>query len=170
MALFQAINHSQQRVPIQSDNQLAKSLSRLSHGVHAGSTVVLLSDFHGFNEAARKSLGAVLNSLDIVAVHITDPLDHRLPPPGKYPISSSVQNDKSRWLLNIGSNAERKRYAQHFSEQQQDLKSLFAHNRHCYIGVSTDAPLLDSAASVLARQPLPQTANHSAQPSLGIET
>lgn len=152
MSLFRAIHHSQQRVPRHSGDQFAKSLSRLSHGVHTGSTVVLLSDFYGFDDKARRALGAVLNKLDIVAVHITDPLDSQLPPPGNYPLTSSLQGEGARWMLSIGSEAQRKRYAIHFDQRQHELKGLFAHNRHSYINVSTAAPLLESLEFVLARQ------------------
>jgi len=161
MMLFQAIHQSQHLTPSGAGDQFTKSLSRLSHGIHAGSTVVLLSDFHGFDEKARKSLGAVVSTLDIIAVHISDPLDRALPPPGSYPLKSYAQNDHRSLTLNVGSHAERSRYAQRYTDQQQQLQSLFAHNRHRYLSVSTDTPLLDCAASVLSRQPLKADAGES---------
>lgn len=152
MSLFRAIHTGQQRVPVASGDQFVKSLRRLRHGVHSGSTVVLLSDFQGFDETARKTLGSSLNAMDVVAVHICDPLDYALPAPGQYPISSSAAGAASRWVLSVGSKSERERYAQEFSACQQSLKSLFVQQRHRYITVSTHEPILDSASKILLRQ------------------
>ena len=152
MALFRAIHHGQQRVPQADGDQFLKSLRRLRHGVHGGSTVVLLSDFHGFNDDARKMLGSSLNAMDVVAVHICDPLDYALPAPGKYPISEKSIPGGKQWLLSVGSRGQRRQYQQAFEQRQQSLKTLFTQHRHRYICVSTEEPLLDSAARILSRK------------------
>ena len=152
MGLFRAIHHGQLRLPAPGEDQLAKSLGRLRHGVHGGSTVVLLSDFEGFDDNARSSLGSVLQTLDIMAVHICDPLDFNLPEPGKYPMRAHNDIEKKRYILNIGSKAEQRRYRDQFESRQSSLKELFAHNRHFYTTITTDASLLDSASNVLSRK------------------
>lgn len=152
MALFRAIHQGQQRVPVSGEGQFLKSLRRLRHGVHGGSTVVLLSDFQGFDEDARRMLGSSLNAMDLVAVHICDPLDYSLPALGNYPISEGVSGSPKHWTLSVSSRAERTRYTQAFNARQQSLKELFVRQRHSYISVSTDEPILDSAAKVLNRQ------------------
>ncbi len=152
MALFRAIHTGQQRIPAAQGDQFVKSLRRLRHGVHGGSTVVLLSDFKGFDETARKTLGSSLNAMDVVAVHICDPFDYALPAPGQYPISASTKDKAARWMLSVGSKAERQRYAQEFDERQQSLKSLFVQQRHRYITVSTHEPILDCATRILSPQ------------------
>lgn len=152
MALFRSIQQGQDREPVAGGEQLAKSLGRLRHGAHGGSTVVLLSDFHGFDSAAQRAIGSVLHTLDITAVHICDPLDITLPQPGQYPMMSSADNNRHRWLLAINSNAQREDYRQQFEDRQVQLKSLFAHNRHRYIVASTDQPLLDNAANIMSHE------------------
>jgi len=156
MALFRAIYDGQQRVPQAGEEsggeQFIKTLKRLRHSVHGGSTVVLLSDFYGFDETARKTLGSALNSMDMVAVHLSDPLDSHLPPPGDYPISTGYSGDQKRWQLSIGSHADRQRYADAFVQRQQSLRTLFVQQRHTYIHASTAEPILDIAQRVLSRQ------------------
>ncbi|MBX2881282.1 MAG: DUF58 domain-containing protein [Granulosicoccus sp.] len=156
MALFRAIEQGQNRQPSQGAEQFAKSLSRLRHSVHGGSTVILLSDFHGFDQAARTALGSVRRTLDILAVHVSDPLDRTLPKPGNYPMVGSVGSaDAARqWLLSINNNAQRKNFQQRFESQQATLKSLFADDRHRYINIGTDQAIMDSAAAVLAYKAL----------------
>lgn len=152
MAFFRAIDQAQQRTPDYDGDQFVKSLRRLRHGVHGGSTVVLLSDFQGFDDDARRSLGSSVNAMDFVAVHICDPLDYALPAPGDYPISAaSLQGDK-RFMLSIGSQSDRLHYAKEFQQREQTLKNLFVQQRHSYVRVSTHEPVLDSAMRILSRQ------------------
>lgn len=149
MGLFGAINHGQQRVPGMGEDQFINSLSRLRHGVHAGSTVVILSDFTGFDEAARRTLGSSLSAMDGIAVHVNDPLDYCLPAPGQYPISANATNSAKRWVLSVGSQREREDYAARFAARQQSLQSLFAQQRHRYVSVCTNEPIVDSALRIL---------------------
>ena len=152
MALFRAINEAQEHVPNADGDQFLKSLRRLRHGVHAGSTVVLLSDFQGFDEQARKTLGSSLHSMDLLAVHICDRLDYQLPPPGRYPVKALGSESNSQFVLAVGSDKDRQRYTDNFIERQQSVKGLFAEQRHGYFVVSTHEPVMDCAARVLSRQ------------------
>lgn len=163
MAVFRAIHEGQQRKPSTASGQLARSLSRLRHSVHGGSTVVLLSDFHGFDEEARVALGSVLHTLDIIGVHVSDPLEHALPDPGRYPMRTRGEPASKQYILSIKSSAQKMAYRQQFEQRQANLQSLFAHDRHRYFMVSTDQPLLDSVSTVLTRKSV-VTNGHSAQP------
>ncbi|MFK7861117.1 MAG: DUF58 domain-containing protein [Granulosicoccus sp.] len=152
MSLFRAIHHGQQSVPESSGEQFIKTLRRLRHSVHGGSTVVLLSDFHGFGDNERTTLGSALNATDMKAIHLCDPLDYGLPVPGNYPMSSSASDQAQRWVLSVGSQADRERYAEDFKTRQESLKNLFVQQRHAYYCVSTDEALLDAAARILTPQ------------------
>jgi uncharacterized protein (DUF58 family) len=152
MSLFRAIGDAQKHVPRSSSGQFHKSLRRLRHAVHAGSTVVLLSDFHGFDETARKTLGNSLHAMDLLAVHVCDRLDYQLPPPGRYPVRALAYDDNAQFVLSVGSEQDRQRYADKFLAQQQSIKGLFAERRHGYFVVSTHESVVDSAARILSRQ------------------
>lgn len=152
MGLLRAIDQGQRRVPVSDGDQFVKTMRRLRHSVHAGSTVVLFSDFMGFDDTARKLLGSSLHATDLLAVHITDPLDHQLPELGSYPVSGGAESGNSPWTLNVSSRSEQIRYASQFISRQESLKSLFVQQRHSYTCVSTGMPLLDSAANILQRK------------------
>lgn len=152
MALFRAIHHSQQRIPQVEGDQLAACLGRLRRGAHTGSTVVLLSDFQGFNDAARSALGSVVNTMDLLAVHISDPLEKELPAPGRYPMQSNDQDNPNRMVMTVKSRADQQRYLEQYNERQAAIQSLLSHNRHFYTSAMTDAPLLETAARILSRQ------------------
>ncbi|MFK7889705.1 MAG: DUF58 domain-containing protein [Granulosicoccus sp.] len=154
MSLFQAMHQGEERESVPAGEQLTRSLSRLRHSVHAGSTVVLLSDFSGFNDKARDAIGSVLHTMDIIAIHISDPLEQQLPRPGLYPIVAGSLAKARPSMLSIHSNEQRERYEQRFNARQMDLKALFAHQRHQYYSVSTAQPLMSGAASILSRKPM----------------
>ena len=153
MSLFRAIHQGQQRIPTSGGDQLTRTLERLRHGVHGGSTVVLLSDFQGFDEAAQSALGSALQSLDVLAVHICDPLDIALPEPGRYPMISRAGGQLQRFVMAVGGKAEQQRYQDAFNARQQVLRELFARHRHFYTTAMTDASLRDTAISIVSRQP-----------------
>lgn len=155
MSLFRAIHQSQQRVPHSGGDQLASTLQRLRHGVHGGSTVVLLSDFHGFDDAAHSALGSALQSLDVLAVHICDPLDVNLPAPGRYPMISRSGERLTRFQLSVSGPAERDNYRQAFDTRAQAVRQLFARHGHFYMQAMTEGSLRDTAAAILSRQALP---------------
>ena len=152
MAVFRAIHEGQQRKPAPAGDQLARSLNRLRHSVHGGSTVVLLSDFQGFDNDARAALGSLLHTLDIIGVQVCDPLDHTLPDPGRYPMRNAGAPAKKPYILSIRSHAQKLAYRQQFEHRKEELQSMFAHDRHRYFLVSTDQPLLDSVDMVLSRK------------------
>lgn len=155
MSLFRAIHQSQQRIPRNGGDELASTLRRLRHGVHGGSTVVLFSDFHGFDNAAHSALGSALQSLDVMAVHICDPLDANLPPAGRYPMISRAGQTQKRFVLSVSGQAERENYRQAFEDRAQSLRQLFARHGHFYTQAMTDGSLRDTATAIMSRQPLP---------------
>jgi len=154
MSLFRAIHHSQQRIPRRGGDQLASTLQRLRHGVHGGSTVVLLSDFDGFDDAAHAALGSALQSLDVMAVHICDPLDANLPPAGRYPMISRAGQTQKRFMLSVSGRGERENYRLAFEERADSVRSLFARQGHFYTLAMTNGSLRDTATAIMARQPL----------------
>ncbi len=153
MSLFRAIVESQLHVPTSGNYHFSDMLEKLARGAHSGSTVILLSDFHDFDESATKALGRVLHTLDMVAVHISDPLDHNLPADGRFAITTTqALNSASRLSLAVNSKHSRREYRQRFIERQQAVSHFFAQGRHTTIQADTAAPLIDTALRILQRK------------------
>jgi uncharacterized protein (DUF58 family) len=66
----------------------AQAMSSLRRVARPGSLVVVISDFIGFDRAAQSYLSSVARHNEVLAVFINDPLERRLPPPGRYRIVS----------------------------------------------------------------------------------
>lgn len=153
MSVFRAIVQAQMHMPTSSSFRFADMLEKLARSAQGGSTVVLLSDFHDFDESATKALGRVLHSLDLIAVHIVDPLDHSLPVGGRFAITSArTSGTDNRLSLAMNSRQSHRDYRRRFDERQQAVRHFFAQGQHTTIQADTAAPLIDTALRILQRK------------------
>ena len=67
---------------------LTTALAALRRVVRPGSLVVVLSDFTGLSRAGQSYLSAVARHNEVLAVHLNDPFERELPPPGRYRLVS----------------------------------------------------------------------------------
>jgi uncharacterized protein (DUF58 family) len=67
---------------------LTQAMSALRRVAHPGSLVVVISDFIGFSKAAQSYLAGVARHNEVLAVYLSDPLEQKLPPPGRYRLVS----------------------------------------------------------------------------------
>jgi len=151
MRLFRTIAQGQMHVPGENKGQFADSLARLRHVAQAGSTVILLSDFKGFDKHVRTALGGLLHNLDFVAVQIVDPLEMALPQAGRYSLNAMRNNE--RMSIEVGSRKQAREYADRFLSHRQVVDDFFKRGRHLHLLANTSQPLLDTALRVLMRSP-----------------
>ena len=96
--------------------------------------IVIISDFQGFPndwEEIVKRL-ARKNSLDLV--HIFDPIEETLPPPGRYAISDGKENA----IFSSGDPALSDEYEKAFNQKKSRLSQLAKLNSITYRNISTD--------------------------------
>ena len=96
--------------------------------------IVIVSDFQGFPndwEEIVKRL-ARKNSLDLV--HIFDPIEETLPPPGRYAISDGKENA----IFSSGDPDLGDEYEKTFNEKKSRLSQLAKLNSITYRNISTD--------------------------------
>lgn len=153
MGFFRGIADAQMHAPSGDTGQLADTLSRLRLVVHGGSTVVIFSDFIGFNDKAKMAMGNLLQRLDIIAVHIVDPVESQLPSSGRYAIKGMHTPSDMVLAIDTGIQAQSKRYVEKQIRHQQEVSDFFSSHGHLYIKALTNQPLLDIASRILARIP-----------------
>lgn len=129
---------------------LLQQLNRLRHIVHTGSSVYVLSDFTGFDAACESALGPLARSSDMLGLLIEDPLDHALPPPGRYTVASRG----GRVVIETGSDKLRKFYEQRHHQLSGRLNRFFSRNRCQLLPLSTRTDFPDLVAQMLSRTSL----------------
>jgi uncharacterized protein (DUF58 family) len=99
---------------------LTQAMSALRRVARPGSLVVVLSDFLGFSRAAQSYLSSVARHNDVLAVFLNDPLEKRLPPPGRYRL---VTHDDELAIDTFAKGA-RKDYREAFEIRSQELEAF----------------------------------------------
>ncbi len=120
-------------VPEGSD-PFARAMSSLRRVARPGSLVVVISDFIGFDRAAQSYLSSVARHNEVLAVFLNDPLERKLPPPGRYRIVSP----DDELAIDTYAAAARRDYEHEFEERSHVLEA-FCHRYGVHLmSMSTD--------------------------------
>lgn len=127
---------------------LTQAMSSLRRVARPGSLVVIISDFIGFSRAAQSYLAGVARHNEVLAVFINDPLEQKLPPPGRYRI---VSPDNEIAIDTFASGARRD-YERGFAERSQELET-FCHRYGVHLmSMSTHDDPVASLQTALGRR------------------
>jgi len=99
---------------------LTQAMSALRRVARPGSLVVILSDFIGFARSAQSYLSSVARHNEVLAVFINDPLERKLPPPGRYRLVSR----EDELAIDTMAKAARHDYESAFQARSQDLAAF----------------------------------------------
>ncbi len=105
---------------LDAEGPLTQAMSSLRRVARPGSLVVVLSDFVGFTRAAQSYLSSVARHNEVLAVFLNDPLERRLPPPGRYRL---VSND-DELAIDTNARAARDEYREAFEQRSRELESF----------------------------------------------
>lgn len=98
--------------------RLQQTFRHLRRVTRPGSRVYIVSDWAGFDEECQQHLFHISRHSDVIAIHISDPLEQQLPPPGVYPISDGQQQ---HWLNSLTAK-NREQYEQAFTQRLNGLE------------------------------------------------
>ena len=118
---------------------------RLRKVTRPGSLIFMFSDFrdadgYTLNGSARSHLINIARHNDVVLVHIYDPLEAGLPPPGYYRFSDGVRDVQ----LNSADEKLRLQYQQRFEAHQNSLEKLCQQHRMYLLPLCTQDDVLES--------------------------
>ena len=97
---------------------LTQAMAALRRVARPGSLVVVLSDFVAFSRTAKSYLAGVARHSEVLAVFLSDPLERRLPPPGRYRLVS----DEAEMAIDTRARGARVEYEQAFEARCEDLE------------------------------------------------
>jgi len=96
------------------------ALDRLTRVVRPGSLVFLFSDFLAFGDDEARQIRRIASHCDVQLLHIYDPIEAELPPPGQYRIDTGSRIE----TIDTGDMALRQRYEAEFEARRQRLTQL----------------------------------------------
>ena len=99
---------------------LTRAMAALKRVARPGSLVVILSDFLGFSRAAKAYLSGVARHNEVLAVFLNDPLERKLPPPGRYRL---VSRD-AELAIDTVAKAARRDYRNAFLTRRKELEAF----------------------------------------------
>ncbi|MFQ5981776.1 MAG: DUF58 domain-containing protein [Woeseiaceae bacterium] len=97
---------------------LTQAMAALRRVARPGSLVAVVSDFIGFSRTAEAHLAGVARHNEVLAVFVSDPLEHALPPPGRYRLVSS----DAELAIDTYARTARKDYEHAFEERHGKLE------------------------------------------------
>jgi uncharacterized protein (DUF58 family) len=96
------------------------ALVRLTRVARPGSLIFLLSDFRRLGADAERHLRELASHCDLVLVHVFDPIEAELPPPGRYRVVSGGRT----LAIETSNDALRRKYHDRFAARVEALRSL----------------------------------------------
>jgi uncharacterized protein (DUF58 family) len=127
---------------------LPQAMSALRRVARPGSLVIVISDFIGFDRAAQAYLSSVARHNEVLAVFMNDPLERKLPPPGRYRIVSP----DDEMSIDTFATAARRDYENEFAERS-DVLEKFCHRYGVHLlPMSTDDDPVSTLQTALGRR------------------
>ena len=110
--------------------------------------VVVISDFVGLSRTAQAYLSGVARHNEVLAIFVSDPLEHDLPPPGRYRL---VSHDSELAIDTFARNA-RKDYEQAFEERKHNLEKFCQRYGIHLLTLSTEDDPVESLQNALGKR------------------
>lgn len=101
----------------EKQDRLQQMFRHLRRVARPGSRIYIVSDWYGFDQECQQHLYHVSRHSDVVAIHLSDPLEKELPPPGLYPINDGEQQ---HWLNSL-TRQNRDNFRHTFAQQLDQL-------------------------------------------------
>jgi uncharacterized protein (DUF58 family) len=96
------------------------ALLRMTRVARPGSMLFLLSDFADLDDDAERHIRQLAARSDVFLIHIFDPVEEELPPPGRY----RIQTGKQTFTIDTSDPAVRERHRQAFGARRERLVAM----------------------------------------------
>ena len=147
---FNAIISIQDAAPDESSpRQFEEVFHHLRRTAHTGSSIVLLSDFHGFDADGGKAVAQLTDHNHVVACRLFDPLEKTLPPPARY----TITDGENRGVIDTAATRTRAGYEAMFADRSALLAKQFSGRSSSFLECATNDKLEDVAREILRRLP-----------------
>ena len=97
---------------------LARALRHARRVSHPGTHIVIISDFSQHNDETLRHFTRLSRHCEVMAIHVSDPMEAELPQPGRYDITNGVH----RHTIETGAGTLRRDYRSLFEHHISHLK------------------------------------------------
>ena len=119
-----------------SQRRLPSVLAHLVRVARNGHRIYLISDFNGFDADDERQLHRLARHNSLVLIHVSDPLEHELPPPGRY----AVTDGATRSTLSTADAKARRKYHDDFAAHARRVENACTATHSQFIALSTNEP------------------------------
>jgi uncharacterized protein (DUF58 family) len=137
-------NLNMNAAPAPDVTPLNEALQGLTRVIRPGSLAFIISDFRHFDDYSLQHLTLLRRHSDLIALHIFDPLEQQLPPPGRYDFTDGHHSLR----LDSGERELRKRFRLQFVEHHTRLREQLGLLAIPLIDIST----ADAVETILQRE------------------
>jgi len=135
---------------VDEEPPLTQAMAMLRRVAHPGSLVIIISDFVGLSRAAPSYLTGIARHNEVLAIFLSDPLERKLPPPGRYRLVS--HNEEI--AIDTFARGARSDYREAF-EERVDVLENFCHRYGIHLmPLSTDDDPVRSLQQALGKRTL----------------
>jgi len=127
---------------------LTQAMAMLRRVAHPGSLVIILSDFVGMSRNAQSYLTGIARHNEVLAVFLSDPLERKLPPPGRYKLVSHNEE----LAIDTHARGARSDYRDAFDERLHGLETYCQRYGIHLLPLSTDEDPVRTLQQALGRR------------------
>jgi uncharacterized protein (DUF58 family) len=127
---------------------LTQAMAALRRVARPGSLVVVISDFIGLSRTAQAYLSGVARHNEVLAIFVSDPLEHDLPPPGRYRL---VSHD-AELAIDTYARTARRDYEHAFEERKHNLEKFCQRYGIHLLALSTEEDPVESLQAALGKR------------------
>ena len=151
--LHELVEHPDWNKTVQSKDQesgepLTQAMAALRRVTRPGSLVVIISDFIGMSKLTHSYLAGIARHNEVLAVFVNDPLERRLPPPGRYRLVS----DDAEMMIDTFARGARSDYRHEFEQRQATLDKFCQRYGVHLMSLSTDDDPVATMQRALGRR------------------
>lgn len=116
------------------ERALTQAMGALRRVARPGSLVVIVSDFSDFSRSAQSYLAGVARHSEVLTIFVSDPLERRLPPPGRYRVVSGSEE----MAIDTHAKGARSEYRHAFEERMELMETFCQQYGVHLLPMSTD--------------------------------
>ena len=130
------------------EEPFAQAMSALRRVTRPGSLVVIISDFLGMSRMTQSYLAGIAKHNEVLAIVVSDPVERRLPPPGRYRLVSR----EDEMMIDTFARSARSDYRHEYEERQERLGRFCQRYGIHLMGLSTEDDPVERMQEALGRR------------------